>query len=354
MNAPLLIHEYNPKWKVDFEEIERILQSVLGEEIISIEHIGSTAVPGLAAKPIIDIDIVYENDSTFGNIKDGLATLGYRHEGDLGIPEREAFKRNKKEVDFPPVLDKIMHHLYACPVDSNELRKHILFRDFMRKNDQARKEYQQLKFELASEANQNRKIYAALKEKKARAFILSVLEKANQVNIEMKNSLILREIRESDCEIISAVFNEQGWTKPVSQYREYLEYQERGERDIIVATLDESFAGYLTINWKSDYAPFREKEIPEIVDLNVPRKYHRKGIATAMMDEAENRMKKVSSFAGIGFGVTQDYGAAQVLYINRGYKPDGRGLCKNGIPVKHRETIEIDDDVAFYLIKDLT
>ena len=165
--------------------------------------------------------------------------------------------------------------------------------------------------------------------------------------------LELREIRKEDCVVISQAFLEQGWNKPKEQYLKYLSYQENGERDIIIATLNGAFAGYLTIKWKSDYKPFREKGIPEIVDFNVLKKFQRKGIGTKLMDEAEKRIKKVSDFAGIGFGVTEDYGAAQILYINRNYKPDGRGLVRDSKSIKHGEVITIGDDIAFCLIKKL-
>ena len=71
------------------------------------------------------------------------------------------------------------------------------------------------------------------------------------------------------------------------------------------------------------------------------------------MDEAERRIKKVSCYAGIGFGVTKDYGAAQILYVKRDYLPDGNGIIINSKSVKHGDKIRVDDNVAIYLIKEL-
>lgn len=164
---------------------------------------------------------------------------------------------------------------------------------------------------------------------------------------------VLREIRASDCQAISDAFAAQRWKKPAAQYHQYLQYQEEGKRDVIIATLAGVFTGYLTIKWESDYVSFKEKKIPEIVDFNVLKKYQRRGIGTALMDEAETRIKKVSNYAGIGFGVTQDYGAAQILYINRLYKPDGQGLAINSTPVKNGDIITINDSLAFHLTKKL-
>lgn len=81
------------------------------------------------------------------------------------------------------------------------------------------------------------------------------------------------------------------------------------------------------------------------------KKYQRLGIGSRLMNEAEKRIKKVSAYAGIGFGVTSDYGAAKILYINRNYKPDGNGMVKNLIPVRHGDVITIEDDLVFYLTK---
>jgi GrpB-like predicted nucleotidyltransferase (UPF0157 family) len=176
----MLIQEYQEKWLEDFKAIKSVINDALMNLNISIEHVGSTAVPKLAAKPIIDIDIVYENDVPFEAVKRGLEKVGYYHNGNQGIINREVFKReiwgNKHQI-----LDTITHHLYVCPVDSEEFRRHILFRNHLIDNESARIEYQQLKYEIAAAANQDKKQYAALKEVKARTFINDILAKADQL-----------------------------------------------------------------------------------------------------------------------------------------------------------------------------
>ena len=170
-----LIQTYNPAWEQDFEQIKAILKATLSDQITAIEHVGSTSVPGLAAKPIIDIDLVYASPADFIGIKEQLASIGYYHNGDQGIPQREAFKRMPSN-QLHPVLDRIHHHLYACPVDSKELRRHLLFRNFLRENQSAREQYQNLKYQIAEEAQQDRKVYAQMKEEQAeiQAFIRSI------------------------------------------------------------------------------------------------------------------------------------------------------------------------------------
>ena len=123
----VVVVPYDEKWITEFERIKKELLIVLKGYIIAIEHVGSTSVEGLAAKPVIDIDVIINDYSSFEDIKSRLAQIGYAHEGDLGIKDREAFKYENK-----PHLMK--HHLYVCPAYSEELKRHIAFRDYLRQN----------------------------------------------------------------------------------------------------------------------------------------------------------------------------------------------------------------------------
>jgi GrpB-like predicted nucleotidyltransferase (UPF0157 family) len=170
----LLISAYNPEWVNHFEKIKEKLLDALVGICVTIEHIGSTAVPGLSAKPIIDMDIVYNEVSEFEYIKSRLQSVGYYHNGNQGVQGREVFKRNGEDE----ILDTIAHHLYVCRYDCPELHRHILFRDFLRKHGTARKFYSGLKYEIAKEAKDDRKVYANIKELKANSFINYIVELA--------------------------------------------------------------------------------------------------------------------------------------------------------------------------------
>ncbi len=165
--------------------------------------------------------------------------------------------------------------------------------------------------------------------------------------------LSLRPFRATDAPIFEAAFLAQGWSKPASQYERYLAEQEVGSRAVIVAELDGEFAGYLNILWKPDYAPFREENIPEIADFNVLKKFQRRGVGTALMDEAERQVLTRSPIAGIGVGLTPDYGPAQVLYVRRGYIPDGRGLDYDGQILSYGASTTVDDSLVLHLTKQL-
>lgn len=171
----MLIQPYSHSWVENFMLLKAKLDAGLNGLACRIEHVGSTAVPNLDAKPIIDIDIIYFNDVDFDYIKQNLERIGYYHNGNQGIEDRDVFKRIGNP--FCNVLDSISHHLYVCPAYSKALERHILSRDYFRKNEWARIAYQQMKYELAMEAKQNKKMYAALKELHVNEFIDAIIER---------------------------------------------------------------------------------------------------------------------------------------------------------------------------------
>lgn len=142
MAKRVIVTPYNEQWKNDFEIIRQYLLMAVKDTVIGIEHIGSTSVEGLSAKPIIDIDIVIKDYSVFDKIIESLSTLGYIHEGNLGIEDREAFDY-RGSTAFPE------HHLYVCPEFSAELRRHIALRDYLRNHPEAVTEYSRIKEEGA-------------------------------------------------------------------------------------------------------------------------------------------------------------------------------------------------------------
>jgi GrpB-like predicted nucleotidyltransferase (UPF0157 family) len=129
---------------------------------LAVEHVGSTSVPGLAAKPIIDLDIVIPSRNELPVIVKRLAALGYAHRGNLGIEDRDAFS---EPVNQPE------HHLYVCPRDSLALRNHMVFRNHLRAHPCDAAEYAGLKRRLAEKFSLTIGRYIEGKS----AFILSIL-----------------------------------------------------------------------------------------------------------------------------------------------------------------------------------
>ena len=142
-----------------------------------------------------------------------------------------------------------------------------------------------------------------------------------------------------------------GWTKPPAYFEGICQLQEQDEQVLLIAMQDSQYAGHLKIVWQPDYPYYREHNIPEIQDLNVRPDARRQGIATQLLDEAEKRIQTRSHQVGIGFGLYVDYGAAQRLYIKRGYIPDGRGVFYHDKPVVPGSSVPIDDDLVLHLVK---
>ena len=136
--AEVVVLPYNVQWKDDFEKIKSEIINAIGDLIIGVEHVGSTSVEGMSAKPCIDLDVIIKDYSDFDIIVSRIEMIGYIYEGNLGIKDREAFKYFNK-----PHLRT--HHLYVCPQKSEELYRHIAFRDFLRSNVDAVKKYSYVK-----------------------------------------------------------------------------------------------------------------------------------------------------------------------------------------------------------------
>jgi GrpB-like predicted nucleotidyltransferase (UPF0157 family) len=140
--TPVIVCDYDQTWPKLFREIAELIQGALSDIVVAVEHVGSTAVPGLAAKPVIDVDVVVQSVEEVPIAIESLRGLGYLYQGDQGISGREAFLQ-------PP--DSPVHHLYLVVAGSKPLADHVQFRDYLRSNPQAAWEYGELKRALAGE-----------------------------------------------------------------------------------------------------------------------------------------------------------------------------------------------------------
>ena len=163
----------------------------------------------------------------------------------------------------------------------------------------------------------------------------------------------LRLLVERDAPLLSRAFAAIGWNKPVQQYVDYLGEQERGTRQCWVALLENDLAGYVTLNFDPVYPGIAGRGIPEIQDLNVLPQYRRRGIASRLLDRAEQSAAARSSKVAIGVGLHPGYNAAQRLYVLRGYAPDGLGLTYNDRYVEEGELVRLDNELVLHFVKEL-
>ena len=171
------IEPYNPNWKTEFENIKQVIAAELNDIIpqIDIQHVGSTSVKGLFAKPILDIDIIIADKTLLNNITLRLEKIGYNSKGEQGIPGRYAFRQNS---ELTPLTNKNRkwqsHHLYICYADSLALKNHLLFRDILKRNEELKAKYSELKIALTDNLAITREEYTSKKTE----FIVSVLATA--------------------------------------------------------------------------------------------------------------------------------------------------------------------------------
>ena len=166
MTTPIIIEDYDPHWPLRFEAIRERLASVLGTFATAIEHVGSTAVPGLPAKPIIDIDVLLKSVEDLPQVVATLTAIGYQHQGTLGIPGRDVLKAPGHDIH---------HHLYVCSTPGTEFLRHIAFRDYLRSHPKDAEDYARLKHSLAGKFSVDRDAYTHAKTD----FIEEILQRAD-------------------------------------------------------------------------------------------------------------------------------------------------------------------------------
>ncbi len=159
----IVVVEYDPLWTQSFAHIRSRIAPALAGVATGIEHVGSTSVPALSAKPVIDVDAIVKDGDVASAIA-RLASLGYEHRGDLGVPQREAFRHGHVPA----------HNLYVCVAGSLHLRNHLALRDALRADRDLVREYGALKRDLARRFPNDIDAYVAGKT----AFVTGVLERS--------------------------------------------------------------------------------------------------------------------------------------------------------------------------------
>ncbi len=152
----IVVSDYNPEWPRWFEQIRGYVWPAVMDVALGLDHVGSTAVPGLAAKPIVDMDIVVAAEGDVGPVIERLRGVGYRWRGDLGVSGREAFSA-PNHVELPP------HHLYLVVKDNRAHLDHWLLRDLLRADPEAREAYSSLKRRNVEVAEGDMDVYLARK-----------------------------------------------------------------------------------------------------------------------------------------------------------------------------------------------
>ena len=156
MSHPVIIVEYNPKWPEIYEKEKTNILQAIGEKVLSIDHIGSTAVHGLGSKNIVDMMVGLDGEETADEILPLLEEIGYDDvTSEPGVDDWH-YCLGKKRVNG-------YFHLHLVTHGSEHQRRHIQFRDYLRNNPEAATEYYYLKVEMAEKYKVEREKYTESK-----------------------------------------------------------------------------------------------------------------------------------------------------------------------------------------------
>ena len=168
----------------------------------------------------------------------------------------------------------------------------------------------------------------------------------------METTCLIRKMQTSDVKELSQGFINQGWPGREEILARYFLEQESGEREVLVAEVGGTLAGYITILPCAKQGPFAEI-YPELSDFNVFEPFQNQGIGNLLMEEAEKRVKLISDKVTLGVGLHSGYGPAQRLYIKRGYIPDGTGVWYQNHQPAMNAVCEDIGELVLYLSKNL-
>ncbi|MBE6612261.1 MAG: GNAT family N-acetyltransferase [Ruminococcaceae bacterium] len=166
-------------------------------------------------------------------------------------------------------------------------------------------------------------------------------------------TILIRDLRESDAPIITDEEIAQGWHQTIDKYLLCLSDQAKGISINLVAEYRGNIAGYINVYPGRKAGPFQHGLWPEIVDFGVLEKYRRNGIGSKLMDVAEEIAGRYADTVYLGVGLYCGYGSAQRMYCKRGYIPDGTGVWYGRSPCVPYENYCVDDDLVLYLTKKL-
>ena len=165
--------------------------------------------------------------------------------------------------------------------------------------------------------------------------------------------IIIRSMKPEDCQIFYDTYLSYDWHPDIKTYENYYKEQEDGQRKVFIAEYDGEVCGICTLVLNPTEGPWAGMRYPEIVDFGVFFHLHNKGIGNKLLDVAEQEAAKLSDTVFLAVGVHSGYGAAQRIYVKRGYLPDGSGVWYQGKQLEQYAPCVNDDDLLLFMSKTL-
>ena len=289
---------WTEKWTQDFLVLKSRLNSILSDLSVRIEHVGSTSIPGLAAKPIIDLDIMVPTDTILQQVIQKLKSAGFEHRGNLGIVGREAFHAPK---DFGAIAN-----IYAGLSEIVAFRNHLAVRDALLASSELCEAYGKMKEEIAREVTADMAAYC----RKKTDFLVGILQrsqlfsKTEILNIEIANrhDILIRPIAEGD-EAGAASVHIHSWREAYSgiidrahldslpanfsqrteRWHKIIKDSFLGDRKTLVAVRDGNIVGFASVGVARDQ---EFADHGELWSLYLLRVCHGKQIGYLLLSEA--------------------------------------------------------------------
>lgn len=332
---------YNESFPELFDNEKKRIAASLGSDAV-IEHIGSTAVPGLGGKGIIDIAIAVKKEN-LSKISQQLQNLGYEFRPTFSTPDRLYFITYLPD----PEEENRRYHIHLTYPENNEWKEFIGFRDYLRHHPEELQEYAELKKQAALEANHEGDRYRKVKE--------PMFEKIRSLTEEVKD-LLIHPMSENDIAKIVSRYSFP-WSTPEKTktlWDTYYREQQDGIRTVAVLEKNHEILGYGSLLRKPECPFFGENNIPEINAIWIDETKRRQGFGKALIKWLEKLASQEGyDQIGIGVGLYRDYGPAQKLYFQLGYVPNGNGITYKGQPAIAGQSYPLDDDLLLWLIKPL-
>jgi GrpB-like predicted nucleotidyltransferase (UPF0157 family)/GNAT superfamily N-acetyltransferase len=324
------------------KERERIASNV--NQRLIIEHIGSTAVPGLGGKGIIDIAIAVGKEE-MDSVSKQLQAIGYEFRPTFSTPDRLYLITYLAD----PEEEMRRYHIHLTYPENKEWKEFLGFRDYLRSHPREAQDYAELKKQAAFEANEEGEKYRKLKE--------PIFRKIKAEDQSQAEDTVIRIMEKED---IPALIN--NFTFPWSsiqattdKWTRYSHEHQKQIRTVYLVEKERKIIGYASLLRISKYPHFKRATIPEIHDMWIAQNWRNKGFGKRLIQHLEHSARAEGyQKMGIGVGLYADYGPAQQLYCRLGYSPDGYGVTYNYQPTVPGESYSLDDELLLWMTKNLS
>lgn len=335
------------------KESKRIASSV--NRPVVIEHIGSTSVPGLGGKGIIDIAIAVDKKN-MESVSEQIQAIGYEFRPKGSTSDRLYFITYLAD----PEEENRRYHIHLTYPENREWKDFLGFRDYLRNHPKETKEYAELKEQAALEADGEGEKYRKLKEPIFQR-IHSEIYKTDSLSIALKRQAEIKDItihmlEKADMKLLINDFSFP-WSSvqaTTDKWTRYYDEQQIQIRTVYMLKKAEKIVGYASLLYVSQYPNFKNASVPEINDVWIAKDWRNKGLGKTLIQYLEQAARiKGYQQIGIGVGLYADYGAAQKLYFQLGYAPDGHGITYNFQPTVPGESYPLDDELVLWMTKKL-